>query len=465
MFWEKDPSFMSRKKTAQKNPAALFADPESLHSREDHSFEPLAYRMRPGILSEFIGQSHILSEGSLLRRAIDAGRLSSVIFYGPPGTGKTTLAHCISAATNAVFVSLNAVSSNVEELRRSIAAAKLRLKASGQRTILFIDEIHRFSRAQQDVLMPDVEEGNVVLIGATVQNPFFALISPLISRSLVFEFLALEEEDLSRIMKRALADRKKGLGHLGIKADQEALRFLARACGGDARRCLNALEIAVSHFDLGSKKPLRLSLKDVEECVQKRAVVYDRDDDAHYDVISAFIKSMRGSDPDATLYWLAKMLSAGEEPRFIGRRICICASEDVGNADPHALVLAQAAFAVSEFIGMPEARIPLAQAAVYVACAPKSNAAYLGIERALREVKNGPLRAVPAHLKDSSYPGAKNLGRGEGYLYPHDFPAHHVAQEYMPGKVCFYEPQETGYEKKIKERLAFLRSRTENKET
>ncbi|HAJ57649.1 MAG TPA: AAA family ATPase [Candidatus Omnitrophica bacterium] len=423
--------------------------------------EPLASRMRPVDLDEFIGQGHILAQGSLLRKAIEADRLACVIFFGPPGTGKTTLATCISKITHSYFEPVNAVTSNVEELRACIKQAKLRLRVSGQKTILFIDEIHRFSKSQQDVLMPDIEDGSITLIGATVGNPFFALTAPLLSRSLIFEFHPLSETDILEVLTRAIKDRARGLGDLKIECDKEALEFLAHACEGDARRSLNALEIGARSLDRSKDGVVRFTLEDAQESIQKKAVVYGRDEDGHYDTISAFIKSMRGSDPDATLYWLAKMLYAGEDPRFIARRICICASEDVGNADPQALVLANAALSVSEFIGMPEARIPLAQAAVYVACCPKSNAAYLGIEKALREVKEGRLQQVPVHLKDATLDGER-LGHGEGYKYAHDFPGHYVKQEYMPEKIKLYEPQDIGYERKIKERMKEMQRKQGN---
>jgi putative ATPase len=435
----------------------LFSEKKQAAPRASAVHEPLASRMRPMGLDSFVGQEHILSDGSLLRKSIEADRLTSVIFFGPPGTGKTTLAHCISNTTHAYFEPLNAVASNVEELRRVAKQAKLRLKATGQKTILFIDEIHRFSKSQQDVLMPDIEDGSMTLIGATVQNPFFALTAPLLSRSLIFEFKALTEKDIVTICERALKDPERGLGRFKVEADKKALEFLARTCEGDARRSLNALEIGIKSKEKPKTGALRFTLKDAQESIQKKAVVYDKDEDGHYDTISAFIKSMRGSDPDAALYWLAKMLYAGEDPRFIARRICICAAEDVGNADPQALVLAQAAHVVCEFIGMPEARIPLAQAAVYVACSPKSNAAYLGIEKALKEVKEGRVQEVPQHLKDATADdGASKLGHGEGYKYAHDFPGHYVSQEYMPRKMKFYEPSDSGYEKKIKERLKNL---------
>lgn len=419
--------------------------------------EPLASRMRPRTLDEFVGQEHILASNSLLRKAIETDRLTSVIFFGPPGTGKTTLAHCISSATHAHFTQLNAVTSNVAEIRRAIKEAKERTRANGQKTILFVDEIHRFNKSQQDVLMPDVEDGSVTLIGATVMNPFFALTAPLLSRSLIFEFLPLTQKDIGKLLARALKDGPRGLGTFKITAEPKALEFLAQVTEGDARRSLNALEVGVRSKSTAAPGATKFTLQDAQESVQKKAVVYDREEDGHYDTISAFIKSLRGSDPDAALYWMAKMLYAGEDPRFIARRICICAAEDVGNADPQALVLSEAALGVSEFVGMPEARIPLAQAAVYVACAPKSNAVYLGIDKALKEVREGRVMAVPKNLQDSGYAGASKLGRGQGYKYPHDYPKHYVAQAYMPQKMTFYEPQDMGYEKKIKERLKELR--------
>ncbi|MGE5279806.1 MAG: AAA family ATPase [Deltaproteobacteria bacterium] len=467
---------MARKKNRDNSPQELFspaekpprrAETESAASPPGESAaspigeggEPLASRMRPRTLEEFVGQEEILAPGSLLRKAIETDRLSSLILYGPPGCGKTTLAHCISSATHAHFAPVNAVTSNVQELRRVIKEAKVRRAGAGRKTILFIDEIHRFNKAQQDVLMPDIEDGSVTLIGATVLNPFFVLTAPLLSRSLIFEFKALAEENVVTLLKRALADKERGLGAWKIAVEPAALRYLARVTEGDARRSLNALEVGVKAKLKAPGTSVRFTLKDARESVQRKAVVYDRDDDAHYDTISAFIKSMRGSDPDAALYWMAKMLYAGEDPRFIARRIVICAAEDVGNADPQALVLAEAALGAAEFVGMPEARIPLAQAAVYVACAPKSNAAYLGIERALRDVKEGRVLDVPQHLRDASYRSAGKLGRGAGYKYPHDFPGHFVDQEYLPAPRVYYEPQDLGYEKKIKERLNSLRSR------
>jgi len=453
---------------------------------------PLAVRMRPRTLDEFVGQTHIVGPGKLLRRAIEADRVTSVILYGPPGTGKTALAHVIASATRAHFEALNATSAGVAELREAIARAKERTRLDGQRTILFIDEIHRFNKAQQDVLMPDVEQGNPILIGATTFNPFFALLSALLSRSIVCEFKPLSQEDVRTLLRRALADQDRGLGQLPLRVDEEALAHLATVCDGDARRALNALEVAALTTPNDAQGTIRLTLAVVEDSIQKKAVVYDQQDDAHYDTISAFIKSMRGSDPDATLYWLAKMLYGGEDSRFISRRIVICAAEDVGNADPQALVVATAAMQAAEFVGLPECRIPLAQAAVYVACAPKSNAAYRGIEKALQDVEAGRTLEVPQHLKDASYKGAKTLGRGKGYKYAHDYPGHHVEQEYLPAApagesqgaapaspaanaaagrqaglpkdggagLLYYEPTDQGFEHTIKARLQHLRKPT-----
>jgi putative ATPase len=420
--------------------------------------QPLAVRLRPRTLEEFVGQEHIVGPGKLLRRAIEADRLTSLILYGPPGTGKTALAHVIAQATRAHFETLNATSAGVAELREAIVRAKARVRVDGRRTILFIDEIHRFNKAQQDVLMPDVEQGNPILIGATTFNPFFAIVPALVSRSLVCELKPHAEADVLVLLRRALADAERGLGALRVRADEAALAHLANVCEGDARRALNALELAALTTAKGLEGIVRLDRAAVEESIQKKAVVYDRQDDAHYDAISAFIKSMRGSDPDAALYWMAKMLYAGEDPRFIARRMVICAAEDVGNADPQALVLATAAMQAVEFVGLPECRIPLAQAAAYIACAPKSNAAYLGIEQAMKDVETGRSFEVPGHLKDASYTSAKKLGRGQGYQYAHDFPGHHVEQAYLPKDVVYYEPTEQGFEQTLKARLARWRA-------
>jgi len=420
---------------------------------------PLSARMRPRSIEEYVGQKHILGDGKLLSRAINADRVSSLILYGPPGVGKTTLALCIAQKTQSHFERINAVASNVEEMRKILAGAQNRRNSSGRKTILFIDEIHRFNKAQQDVLMPDIEEGNIILIGATVFNPFFALVSPLLSRSLIFELQALTSEDLKVLIKRSLTDKERGLGHLPVHIDDKALEFLSMISDGDGRKVLNALEVAVLTTPKSIDGNIHITLEVAEESIQKKQVNYDGDGDAHYDTISAFIKSMRGSDPDAALYWMAKMIYAGEDHRFIARRIVICAAEDVGNADPQALVLANAAFQASEFIGLPEARIILAQAAVYVACAPKSNAAYLGIEKALADVKTQGTQPVPIHLKDGHYKGAAKLGHGVGYKYAHDYPQHYVEQEYMPHKAVYYEPTLQGYEAKIKERMDKLKKK------
>jgi len=422
---------------------------------------PLAVRMRPRELDEFVGQKHILGKGKLLRRAIEADHLSSLILYGPPGVGKTSLAWCIANVTQAHYVAINATTSNVEELRKIIAQAKNRKANTGGKSILFIDEIHRFNKAQQDVLMPDVEEGNPILIGATVHNPFFYLASPLLSRSLVFELKPLTEEEVLDILSSALRDKNKGLGAYKIKMDKKALAFLAKTCEGDARRALNALEVGVLTTGKDKEGAINFNLEVAAESIQKKVVVYDKDEDAHYDTASAFIKSLRGSDPDAALYWMAKMLYAGEDPRFIARRICIAASEDVGNADPLALLLANAALQISEFVGMPEARIILAQAAIYVACAPKSNASYLAIDKALKDFEKQRVQEVPKHLKDASYPGAEILGHGENYQYPHSFEGHYVKQKYTRKKVKYYAPTDIGYEAKIKQRLEKLKDTKE----
>jgi len=418
---------------------------------------PLAVRMRPVNLEEFVGQEHVLGEGKLLRRAIEADRLSSLILYGPPGVGKTSLAWCIAHITKTHYVAINATTSNVEELRRAIAQAKHKKANTGRKTILFIDEIHRFNKAQQDVLMPDVEEGNPILIGATVHNPCFSLAAPLLSRSLVVELKSLKESEILTVLSQALKDKSRGFGNLKVKLDKKALAFLAKTCEGDARRALNALEVGVLTTPKSKDGSLDFNLEVAAESIQKKPVLYDKDEDGHYDTASAFIKSMRGSDPDAALYWMAKMLYAGEDPRFIARRICIAAAEDVGNADPLALVLANAALQISEFVGMPEARIALAQAAIYVACAPKSNASYLAIDKALGDMENQKVQDVPDHLKDASYPGAEALGHGKGYKYAHDYADHYVKQKYTRKQVKYYEPTDIGYEAKIKQRLEKLR--------
>jgi len=434
----------------------LFSEPstaegKAIPSPQSQRHQPLAARMRPRDLNEFAGQSHILGPGQLLRRAIEADRIQSLIFYGPPGTGKTSLAQIIARQTRSKFEWLSGVESNVAEMRRVLSAAANRLENTRQSTILFIDEIHRFNKAQQDVLLPDVEGGIVRLIGATTHNPFFFVNSPLVSRSQIFELRPLGEEELLSLLQRALADTERGLGYLKIKVDGAALRHLAKLADGDARKALNSLEIAVT-TEPATDGVVHIDLTTAEQSIQKKAVVYD-DEDAHYDTISAFIKSMRGSDPDAALYWLAKMIHAGEDPRFIARRIVIHAAEDVGLADPMALVLASAAFQAAEFIGWPEARIPLAEAVIYIATAPKSNSTILAIDSAIKDVESGRTLPVPEHLRDVHYQGAKRLGHGAGYKYAHDFPEHFVAQDYLGAARQYYEPSDQGAEKKIKERV------------
>ncbi|MDP3730771.1 MAG: replication-associated recombination protein A [Candidatus Omnitrophota bacterium] len=418
--------------------------------------EPLAARMRPKRLDYFVGQEHILGPDKLLRRLIESDKISSLILYGPSGVGKTTLALIIKDRTDSYFERINAASNNVADMRKIIDNAKKRQPMDGKRTILLVDEIHRFNKAQQDVLMPDVEAGNPILIGTTTHNPFFYVNAALLSRSQVFEFKKLSEPDIVRTIRRALEDKKDGLGNISVKIDDDAIKHLAMISEGDARRALSALEVGALTTKAGKDKKVHITLKIAEESIQKKAVVYDKDEDGHYDTISAFIKSMRGSDPDAALYWLAKMIYAGEDPRFIARRIIICASEDVGLADPQALVVAAAALQSVEFVGMPEARIPLAQAAVYVACAPKSNAAYIGIEAALKDVEAGKTLEVPNHLKDATL-DSDAFGHGKDYKYAHDFKDHYVKQEYKPSEKIYYIPTEMGYEKKIKDWLAKLK--------
>ncbi|BCB96354.1 ATPase AAA [Dissulfurispira thermophila] len=399
---------------------------------------PLAFRMCPRTIDEYIGQEHILGEGRLLKRAIEADRITSLILYGPPGTGKTALARVIAAKTKSHFEWLNAATAGLEDLRKVIQNAKIR-KAKGIRTILFLDEIHRFNKLQQDALLPDVEEGNIILIAATVENPFFYVNSALLSRSQVFELKPLAEEDILKVLNNAILDKERGLGNLKIVIEEDALKHIAKMSDGDARKALSALEIAVLTTPPDEKGNINITIQIAEESIQKKVIVYDKKGDQHYDTMSAFIKSMRGSDPDAAIYYLARMLYAGEDPRFIARRIVICASEDVGDADPMALVIATAALKAVEFIGMPEARIPLAQAAIYIAKAPKSNACYRAIEAAMQDIKNEQTMEVPDHLKDSHYPGAKKLGHGKGYKYPHDYGGY-VEQDYLSKKKKYYNP-------------------------
>jgi putative ATPase len=399
---------------------------------------PLAYRMSPRTLDEYVGQKHILGPGKLLRRAIEADRISSLILYGPPGIGKTALAKIIARKTKSDFEWLNAATIGLDELRKVIQQAKKK-KNEGIRTILFLDEIHRFNKLQQDALLPDVEEGNIILIAATVENPFFYVNSTLLSRSQVFQFKPLSKEELLIVIKRAIEDKERGFGNLRIEANEDALQHIAEMSDGDARKSLSALEIAALTTPADDNGQIRITLEIAEESIQKKYIVYDKKGDQHYDTISAFIKSMRGSDPDAAVYYLAKMIYAGEDPRFIARRIVICASEDVGNADPMALLIATSALRAVEFIGMPEGKIPLAQATIYVANAPKSNACYKAIEAALNDVTTEETMEVPDHLKDSHYPGAKKLGHGKGYKYPHDYGGN-VEQEYLPKRRKYYKP-------------------------
>lgn len=430
----------------------LFDNDSSQNSRNAESaHQPLAARMRPRSLDEITGQEALLGPDKPLRRFLESGRLMSALFWGPPGCGKTTIARAIASATGSSFSAVNAVTSNVAELRKIIEEASRR--RSQGRTVLFVDEIHRFSKSQQDVLMPEVEEGVIILLGATTQNPSFSVNGPLLSRSMLFEMKPLDEAAIRTILMRALADEDRGLGRLSVCAEEGALDPIIQLAAGDARRALNALEAAVMTSRPGADGGYRLTLQNVLECCRHKAVYYDRDGDVHYDTISAFIKSVRGSDPDASLYWLAKMLHAGEDPRFIMRRLLILASEDIGTADAKALILAASGLQTLEFVGMPESQITLAHVTVYLAMAPKSNAAYRGLLKALENVKSDSLQEVPQHLRDSHASGSKQAGRGEGYLYPHDFPGHFIAQSYMPRPQKFYAPSDQGDEKIFSERL------------
>ncbi|HOB35750.1 MAG: replication-associated recombination protein A [Firmicutes bacterium] len=414
---------------------------------------PLAARMRPRTLDEFVGQKHIVGPGSLLRRAISADRLTSMIFYGPPGTGKTTLAAIIANQTRASFQKLNAVTAGVAQVREVAEEARRRLEMYRQATVLFIDEIHRFNKGQQDALLPAVEDGTVLLIGATTENPFFSINSALLSRCRLFELYPLTREEVSSILDTALKDGERGLGRLKIDLLPAAREHILATADGDARVALNALELAALTTPPNAEGVIVIDEQAAEQSVQRRVVRYDRDGDNHYDVISAFIKSIRGSDPDAAVFWLAKMLDAGEDPRFVARRLYIAASEDVGNADPMALLVAQAAFNAVEVLGMPEARIVLAQAVTYLACAPKSNAAYVALEQAVADARRTDDTGVPNHLRDSHYPGARQLGRGKGYQYPHDFPGNYVAQQYLPDSLAhkrYYRPGTNGYERRLR---------------
>lgn len=422
---------------------------------------PLASRLRPTTLDEVVGQKHIIGKDKLLYRAIKADKLGSIIFYGPPGTGKTTLAKVIANTTSARFKQLNATVAGKKDMEEVVKEAKDALGMYGQKTILFVDEIHRFNKSQQDYLLPFVEDGTLLLIGATTENPYFEVNGALISRSRIFELKPLEKEDVKELLKRAVSDREKWMGSYGAEATEEALDFLADIAGGDARAALNAIELGILTTERSDDGIIHIDLETAQECIQKRAVRYDKGGDNHYDTISAFIKSMRGSDPDAAVYYLARMLYAGEDIKFIARRIMICASEDVGNADPQALVVAVNAAQAVERIGLPEAQIILSQAVTYVATAPKSNAACMAVFRALDAVKDQRTMSVPVHLQDRHYKGAEKLGHGAGYQYAHDYPKHYVRQQYLPDGMegtVFYEPSENGFEKQIKSHMEWLKN-------
>lgn len=428
---------------------------------------PLAARMRPKTLDEVVGQEHIIGRDKLLYRAIKADKISSIIFYGPPGTGKTTLAKVIANTTSAEFTQINATVSGKKDMEEVVAKARELQGMYGKRTILFIDEIHRFNKSQQDYLLPFVEDGTLILIGATTENPYFEVNGALISRSIIFELQPIPKEAVKELLKKAVYDQERGMGAYNAEIDEDALDFLADISGGDARHALNAIELGVMTTPRSEDGRIHITLNVAQECIQKRAVRYDKSGDNHYDTVSAFIKSMRGSDPDAAVYYLARMLYAGESVTFIARRIMICASEDVGNADPNALVVAVNASLAVERIGMPEAQIILAQAASYVACAPKSNASCTAVFDAMREVERTGNLPIPAHLQDAHYKGAAKLGHGTGYKYAHDYPNHYVKQQYLPYELNgkeFYSPSGNGYEKKIKDHMARLRKEAGNEE-
>ncbi len=419
---------------------------------------PLAVRMRPKTLEDVVGQEHILAKDKLLYRAIKADRIRSIIFYGPPGTGKTTLAMVIAGTTRSGFLQMNATVAGKKDIMEVVDQAKHELSFSGRRTILFIDEIHRFNKAQQDALLPYVEDGTVILIGATTENPYFEVNKALVSRSQIFLLEKLKAPDIEKLLCRAAAEDER-LAAQKVTLTDEAVRFLAEMADGDARTALNALELGAMTTAADDRGRIIIDLAVAEECIQRRAIRYDKDGDEHYDIISAFIKSMRGSDADAAVYYLARMLYAGEDPKFIVRRVIICAAEDVGNADPRALEVAVAAARAVEFVGMPEARIILSQAVCYVAAAPKSNAAYLAVDKALQDVKNVTISSIPIYLKDAHYAGAKDLGHS-GYLYAHDYPYHYVRQQYLPDELAgrrYYQPTQQGYERKISEWLEYLK--------
>ena len=435
-----------------------------MREQNSKSESPLASRLRPTTLDEVVGQQHIVGKDKLLYRAIKADKLSSIIFYGPPGTGKTTLAKVIANTTSAEFKQINATSAGKKDMEEVVQQAKNNQGMYGKKTILFIDEIHRFNKGQQDYLLPFVEDGTIILIGATTENPYFEVNSALLSRSIIFELKKLDKEDIKVLLLRAVNDREKGMGAFGAMIDDDALEFLADVCNGDARAALTAIELGILTTDRGVDGKIHITIDVASECIQKRVISYDKTGDNHYDTISAFIKSMRGSDPDAAVYYLARMLYAGEDIKFIARRIMICASEDVGNADPMALVVATSAAQAVERLGMPEARIILSQAATYVACAPKSNAAYVAIDAALDTVRGNVTPPVPVHLQDAHYKGAEKLGHGLGYKYAHAYPNHYVKQQYLPDALVgmkFYEPTEMGHEKQIREHFSHIKGNEE----
>lgn len=451
---------MRKRSAAKRRKAAAMDLFDYMRANTMEKESPLASRMRPTTLDEVVGQKHIIGKDKLLYRAIKADKLGSVIFYGPPGTGKTTLAKVIANTTSARFEQINATVAGKKDMEEIVKNAKDSIGMYGQKTILFVDEIHRFNKSQQDYLLPFVEDGTITLIGATTENPYFEVNNALLSRSRIFELKPLEKQDIRELVMRAVYDTEKGMGTYSADITDEAADFLADVANGDARAALNAVELGILTTDKSDDGKIHITIDVAAECIQKRVVRYDHDGDNHYDTISAFIKSMRGSDPDAAVYYLARMLYAGEDVKFIARRIMICASEDVGNADPNALVVAVSAAQAVERIGMPESQIILSQAASYVATAPKSNAAYMGIAKAMKTVADTRTMPVPAHLQDRHYKGAEKLGHGLGYKYAHDYPNHYVTQQYLPDGMegmRFYEPSENGYEKKIREHMEFIK--------
>ena len=451
---------MRKRSAAKRRKAAAMDLFDYMRANTMEKESPLASRMRPTTLDEVVGQKHIIGKDKLLYRAIKADKLGSVIFYGPPGTGKTTLAKVIANTTSARFEQINATVAGKKDMEEIVKNAKDSIGMYGQKTILFVDEIHRFNKSQQDYLLPFVEDGTITLIGATTENPYFEVNNALLSRSRIFELKPLEKQDIRELVMRAVYDTEKGMGTYGADITDEAADFLADVANGDARAALNAVELGILTTDKSDDGKIHITIDVAAECIQKRVVRYDHDGDNHYDTISAFIKSMRGSDPDAAVYYLARMLYAGEDVKFIARRIMICASEDVGNADPNALVVAVSAAQAVERIGMPESQIILSQAAAYVATAPKSNAAYMGIAKAMKTVADTRTMPVPAHLQDRHYKGAEKLGHGLGHKYAHDYPNHYVTQQYLPDGMegmRFYEPSENGYEKKIREHMEFIK--------